>query len=563
MIKEKINFKLRLPVIVITVLLSASCFLNVPGYCALDDDVSLAVSGGQKFLYEKFTDATDETGYYWDNSYSDQDYLAASAAAVAALIETGKYSDASYAAQVDKAVAYIKSQIQTGGSYGTSSYTATYLTGMSLVALSLYHAVNPQDTTFVSTYIQPAVDYFLNGQYSSGAWSYYECGSYCDSSTGDMSNTQFAMMGLWYAYHYVLNQSIPTETENSWAYNLLSWVRAAQAESGCFGYYEGDSFYTLAPMNGAGLWTLAMLGIDQTDTDVQESLSWFDSKYGWTKSSSYVDETWGYAYYYGIYAMAKGLTGMIPSDYVFTNSTGNAWVTDLKQAMVDSKTTTDTGSYYWYSGDSHDPGTIISTSWVLMTLSFADPGTESTKKVLPDTSTPDYPINGEGFVTLETDGGGATLSFSTRENIGQATKDDNVVLPIGAFDFTVNHVSTGGTAFLKITPPEEAMDSTNANSFIDSDGAIKDGLAWFKIQNGEWKGLKNVQIRLMPVGGPYTYIEVTLTDGGEEDSDDSADGTIVVPGCPGYGAIFSSDDNDNNDDDGGGGGCFINSLFTR
>jgi len=518
----------------------------------LDAEVAAAVAGGQTFLFNHFhLEGDGTTGYYWDDSDADYYKLAATAAAVASLIETGKYKDAAYKEQIDKAVLYIKAQKQSdGGIYQQSS--KIYQNGMSLVALSLYYSVTEQPEEFVTDYIQPAVNYFLTGQNDDGSWDYSPCGNYCETNSGDLSNTQFGIMGLWYAYHYVLDEQVPTEEEGSWANRLLDYVKGTQnPETGCFTYgtYEGYSDFEAGPMNGAGLWTLAMLGIDQTDLSVQGSLDWFNANYAWDHTAGYdgSDESYydiNHAYYYGIYAMAKGLTGMIPATYKFP-SAENAWVTDLKQALVNKKSTPDENEedYYWVSGQSLDPGTIISTSWVIMSLSFADPETKSITKRLPDTLEPDYPVKGFGVVILEATGG-VTISGANRGNIVHQ-KSDKVRLPIGTFDFVLNDVPVGGTAVLKIIPPAAALNPNTSNSFLDENGEIMDGLRWFKLRNGEWKGLSSVPIQLMPEAGPYTYIEVKLKDGGPEDVDGEANGVIMDPGAPGVGGSSDGSDNDN------------------
>lgn len=548
MVDEKKHFIRGLCLAV--VMLTLSLFIIPVGGHAqeLDEQVAVALAGGQKFLYNNFIDIEDGTGYYRNDS-KDAYRLAATAAAVAALIETGKYGDPAYAAQVDKAVEYIKMQKNGDGSYGSGHIT--YQTGMSLVALSLYHGITFQPIDFINDYIQPAVDYFLNGQYDNGSWGYQSCGNYC-VGRGDLSNTQFAIMGLWYADHYVLSEGIPTSIEDSWAWRLLDWVKKSQYTSGAFGYYPGDSFFAKGPMTGAGLWALAMLGVDKEDANVKEALAWFDSNYAWTNTN-----IWGSAYYYGVYAMAKGLTGLLTSNYQFdTAATGNPWPTDLKQAMVEAKIPLGEDGCYWVSGGFLDPGAIISTSWVLMALAFSDPDTPATKKILPDPDDADYPIRGRGFVTLETSDD-VTIAKAERGNVSEANKADSVLLPIGSFGFELYNVTPGGTAVLKIVPPVGTFDSDEVNSFINEDGSIKDGLSWFKIQNGEWKGQAGVRIRLMPVGGPYTYIEVTLRDGGPEDEDGLVNGIIVDPGAPGVGAITEPSPTTGG---GGGGGCFVSSL---
>jgi len=502
------------------------------GYCDLDDDTAAVVAGGQQFLFNNFNDNGDGTGTYGNNGGNDG-YVPATAAAVSALIETGKYSDPAYAVQIDKAVAYLKAQLQGGGYYGTDSHY-TYNTGITLVALSEYYdakqKINPafgdQNPAFVDTYIQLPVDYLLDGQYSSGGWTYETCSPNCDyDSGGDLSNTQFAIMGLWYAYHFVLVEDIPLVT----AERLEAFVWGTQQASGTFTYTIGSNSVPYGPMCGGGLWTLGMLGLNADEPGIQNAIDWFDDHYSWVYNTS----TWGSAYYYGIYAMSKAFTGLIATDYIFDSAT-NPWVQDLKQAMVDAAVDDGDGGCYWASGDGLDPGRFISTSWVLMSLAFSDPGTESPKKILPEPEDPDFPIQGQGFVILEAAEAGVTISDATRGNISQWVTLSSIVLPIGAYDFTMNNVLPGGTTVLKLTPTREAWNKDNPNSFINADGTIKNNLNWFKVKNGEWKGQADIPIRAMPVGGPYEYIEVTLTDGGAGDADGIADGTIVDPGAPGF-----------------------------
>jgi hypothetical protein len=170
---------------------------------------------------------------------------------------------------------------------------------------------------------------------------------------------------------------------------------------------------------------------------------------------------------------------------------------------------------------------------MLMALAFANPATESTQKFLPENPGSDTPLANQTLVTLESTGG-VTISMAQRGLIGAGQKATTVNLPLGSFSFTLNNVPVGGTTVLTITPSTPGcFDPTNPDSFINADGTIKKGLNWFKLQSGNWNGMASVPIRLIPVGGPYTAIEVTLTDGGPEDADGLANGTITDPGAPG------------------------------
>jgi len=299
-------------------------------------------------------------------------------------------------------------------------------------------------------------------------------------------------------------------------------------------------------MVGAALWILAMLGVDKTDAAVVDALAWFNANYTWTWTAGYASGN-RHAFYYATYGMAKGLTGLLGSTgRVGDPTTGHLWVQDFKNSMVASKTSG--GSYYWYTGEYLDPGTIISTSFVLMSLAFADPTTESTQKFLPDEVGTDVLVPNKGLVTLETTGG-VTLSSAKRGNIGQAVKPPKYELPIGAFDFKLNKVPKNGTTVLTIHVPAGALDPANPNAFINADGSLKAGLNWFKIQGGSWKGMASVPIELDPVA---KVIRVTLRNGGPEDQDGTGENTSIDdPGAPGVGADTEAEEASSNAN------CFI------
>jgi MYXO-CTERM domain-containing protein len=190
----------------------------------------------------------------------------------------------------------------------------------------------------------------------------------------------------------------------------------------------------------------------------------------------------------------------------------------------------------WNSGSGLDPQTIGQTSWVLTSLAFASTATESTEKLLAQEARLDNVV--KGLLTLHTTGG-VTISAAGRDVVAGPSLGANVVLPVGAVSFTLNNVSPAGSStVLSITPPVGALDPTNPNSFVKADGVtIKDGLSWFKIVSGSWKELAGVPITVDLAKG---VILVTLKDGGPEDADGLADGKIVDPGAPGFGAAAAA-----------------------
>jgi hypothetical protein len=502
-----------------TLLLASS--LPAQAVDVTDEQIAAAITGGQKYLFDNFVDQGEGQGGYWVMGGNE---FAATSAAVSALIETGKYSDPAYAAVIDKGVKYILSVAMSTGSFSTASlYNEPYNAGMSLVALSAYGktaTLSDPDSAALRAAIQSGYDYLKAMQSADGSWPY-----------GDLSNTQFGTMGMFYASRYL---GIPIKGSD-WATKLLTYLDANQHDTeGYFGYMGPyDYIYT---MTGAGLWCLAMIEEGQlgflpdgvTKTRAQRAIDWLNLNY----NNGGLTNGWSGDEYY-IYAMAKALTGILGTQGLV--GTHN-WVQDLKNAMwgyieggqPPVPNSTPVPCYWTEAYWTNSPN--LGTSWVLMALAFANPSTESPIKFLPENPDCDTPILNQGMVTLETTGG-TTISNAQRQNAGVATKTKEMTLPIGAFDFQLNQVKpVGGTTVLIIHVPSGALDPANPDGFLDDQGNIKAGLTWFKIETGAWKG--NAAIPIVYDTADKT-IKVTLRDGGPEDEDGVANGKIVDPGAPG------------------------------
>jgi len=542
-----------------------------------DANVAAAIAGGQQYLFSQFhdgngTDAPLGTGYW-----NDYDKLTGTSAAVAALIESGKLSDPLYKAQIEKGVAYIKTTQVANGSFGDDP--DTYHTGMALVALGLYGqavSMNASDAAAHKAVVQKAVDFLKsfqniegskvggdygpNGQATDtnptecgtsykpyyGGWGYYpgDNNTYKCTSGGDLSNTQFVVMGLWYGSRY-LGEPIDSAP---WAKAVLYFLKNLQSADGGFSVYAPGGSYPQRTGAASALWTLAMIG--QTDakkepadtkTMVQNTVNWFATGTDGSGTPAYTWNNGESAYMYFIYGMAKALTGTIgPAAFVGTHD----WATDMKTELLNSTIRVHTDALgdtpamdSWGTAgySSLDPNTVGKTSWALLSLAFASTTTESTEKLLaqpPDEGDLGLDNKIRGPVTLHTTGD-VTISVADRGKVAAANLGQNVFLPVGSVSFTLNKVPNGGTTVLSITPPAGALDPANPDSFVNADGTLKVGLSWFKIDAGNWKGMASVPMEIDLAKG---VILVTLKDGGPEDEDKTADGKIVDPGAPGYGA---------------------------
>lgn len=547
---------------------------------ATDQQVTAAIAGAQNYLFNQFVDDGNGMGHW-----PDYNNLTGTSAAVAALVESGKMADPLYRARIEKGIAFIKSKVKpNGGIY--EQYNESYETGMALVALALYGQATTTDAAY-RTIVQNAVDFLKSyqnieasqrgGDYGPngdstatnpggcnssvgryyGAWGYYPGDNNTNKcvTSGDLSNTQFVVMGLWYGSRYL---GAPIDSA-PWAKAVLYFLKSQQQASGGFNVYPSDSDYAQRTGAASAMWSLAMIAQTQAKKDpadantmVQNAVNWFatgtdredynhPAAYTWNNGSS--------AYMYFIYAMSKALTATIgPAGKVGSFD----WAQDMKDEVVYSQyrssgTYSDSTAYdSWNSRGGLDPRAVAQTSWVLMSQAFASTSTPSTEKLLAQEDLLDNIVR--GLVTLHTTDG-VTISAALRGNVAAANLGQNVVLPIGSLSFTLNNVPVGGTAVLSIQPPAGALDPTLPSSFVNADGSLKDGLSWFKIVGADWKGQASVPITIDRNQG---VILVTLTDGGPEDADGVANGVIVDPGAPGFGgapAVVA------NNDSGGFFGC--------
>jgi hypothetical protein len=487
-------------------------------------DMQALVAGGQLFLLNKFVVSTDTAVV--------NGKLSETATAVAALLETGKYNsnaaDAAYKTAIDRGINYIKSFAKPlpNGNGGVYDANDTYVNGLCLVALSLYgeQAAKQADAAY-NKIVDDAMTYAVNAQYTTGGWGYSAGGG------PDMSNTQFAAMGLYYGSRY-RNVTIDPTVATGWSFKFYTYLKAEQAADGHF-HYNGTGDATNLAMTGAGLWSLAMIGKgSSTDTEAAKAIAWFAND-----DSSGLVAGWSGHNYYMIYAAAKALAATLGPTNKLGGATGRMWADDLSTALfaqVDIASGVDcppagAGEHRWC--DNLDLGyygqvPTMATAFMLQALAFSNASTEVVSKILvPDPVPPPVP----GLVTLHTTGG-VTITAAARGNAAQARAAATVKLPLGTFDFTLNHVAVGGTAVLTLTPPDGALDKNNPDSFVKADGTLKPNIKWYKIAGGDWNG-SAVPIEIDLVA---KVIRVTLKDGGPEDADHTADGKIVDPGAPGF-----------------------------
>lgn len=170
-----------------------------------------------------------KSGGYWNDNRQGQK-VASTGTAVAALLETGYDRNSEV---IEAGIMYLKQFVHNdpednyfGAIFDEYGGDGNYNNAIALVALSLYNDPSPayqaiiqNSVNFIKSYqnLSPAPE--TNSYY--GAWSYNWDPS---PSGGDLSNTQFATMGLWYGYQY-LGKAVPSE---AWASALLQYLKRCQ-----------------------------------------------------------------------------------------------------------------------------------------------------------------------------------------------------------------------------------------------------------------------------------------------------------------------------------------------
>ncbi|MBU2490413.1 MAG: terpene cyclase/mutase family protein [Proteobacteria bacterium] len=525
----------------IGILCAVALLLPSAGYAATAQDVTDAIAGGQQWLRDH-----QNVDGSWQDSRNSSARLATTSFAVAALLETG-------VPRTDQAVIdgmdYILQFVQPdGGIYVPSQYDTNYACGSAMVALGLYADSTAPDYTFTKPILQNAIAFTearqitdtLNFYY--GGWGYEG-----EQDWADMSNTQFAVMGLWYAYRaigqnaagkawnthllkYVQRCHGWSDPANGQNWNDLAWAagRNTLGTDGAFSYYPGTSFYPGGPQTAGGLWCLAMIGED-TNPMVNIAEAWFNANYRWDATpGSYYSGGLG-AYYYFVFGMSKALTAVLGDNPLGAHD----WVQDLTDTMIDTKMISgapanpgDITPVHWTGTGSLDGGDVLGTSWVLMSLGFADPAVQAKEKILADEPAFPYPVRGKITLSVQSP---VTISNAGRVN-GEAGQHIDVTLPVGGMDFLLKNVTN--RVVLTIEVPPGAMNPANPHSFVNANGSLKKDISWFKLQGGQWKGMPNVPVT---VDKANNRIMVTLTDNGPEDRDPTV-GTILDPGAPGFGA---------------------------
>ncbi|MHA2270486.1 MAG: hypothetical protein ACXACI_01400 [Candidatus Hodarchaeales archaeon] len=221
---------------------------------------------------------------------------------------------------------YITSQIQPDGSIQNLWIRAaayeTAIALMGLIPLNISYAVHGASNPTLSNAILDAVNFLISiqnddtwgypiGDPFRGGWGY---GYPNEQHWADLSNTQWAIIALAAARDY----GIPA-AQSATVWTLAEeFVRRCSVEGGYwdqgtwisegwgFAYQPAGTGYSEAThtMTAAGIWTLALMGYDDSDSNISAALQWMSDK--WANYIRYDMGGEGYQYY-AILSAAKAL----------------------------------------------------------------------------------------------------------------------------------------------------------------------------------------------------------------------------------------------------------------
>jgi squalene-hopene/tetraprenyl-beta-curcumene cyclase len=221
---------------------------------------------------------------------------------------------------VSDGIQYILSRINPDGSVHNVSYRYTYYTSM---------AISPLAATKNSEYddeILKMRSWLVNSQWDENSFygsvppshSYYGGFGYGNSTRPDLSNTQWALMGLSAAG---IEQDDPV-----WEKAII-FVERCQNPDGGAGYVPYS--YSIHTMTAAAIWSYVLSGLPQSDQRVINAMSWLTNNYSVTSNDG-----WGSTsdYYYAL-TFAKALTMSHR-----TKLGSHDWFSDLSALLIQRQT---------------------------------------------------------------------------------------------------------------------------------------------------------------------------------------------------------------------------------
>jgi len=193
---------------------------------------------------------------------------------------------------VKDAIDYIAGFVQLNGSFDSGWGYSNYETSICILPLvathnSVYHDMIRNAKNYLLSIQNTETNGYSPSDEAYGGWGYPR------NNWADLSNTQWTLMGLHFAYEE-LGLSQEGET---WVDKALTWVRHCQNNDSindlpfAQGRTDGGLTYnpsgvgpqwtneSYASMTYAGIWSYALLGLDKNSDEIEAALGWVENNY--------------------------------------------------------------------------------------------------------------------------------------------------------------------------------------------------------------------------------------------------------------------------------------------
>lgn len=233
---------------------------------------------------------------------------------------------------------------------------STYYTSIAILPLAAAYRVTPDQAYFDA--ITGMRDWLIQLQWDEDSLygnvapstSYYGGFGYGNGGRADLSNTQWAIMGLYEADEVLGLDADETDQTYQKALTFLDRCRNGDGGSG---YTPGSN--SILTMTSASVWSYSLCGVENTDPRVSDGLQWLADHYSMTNNDGW---GWWSEYYYKV-TFGKA---MILSQQTRLGTQGYDWFADLSDALVSEQN--DDGS--WPNTGMN--GAEMSTAWAIMAL---------------------------------------------------------------------------------------------------------------------------------------------------------------------------------------------------
>jgi hypothetical protein len=266
-----------------------------------------------------------------------------------------------------KAINWILEEQKSDGSMTTGIYEV-YDTSLAVLALTAtrnknyYNNITAAARFLIDIQNDEDTGYSKTDKYY-GGWPYWKG----MTDWADLSNTQFAMLALWYAEQFNPSDTIVPADVWDKAEIFLTRCQNRKASNPDYSFYDDGGFIyqpestiwasgrSYGSMTAAGLWGLFTCGIGKEDGKVKDAWEWFENNY-------HIDQNYPmgnkFLYYY-LYCFAKAC--ML---WNVNNIAGHDWYQEMSELIINNQQ----AEGHWLGTDPYEEPDLVATCWALLAL---------------------------------------------------------------------------------------------------------------------------------------------------------------------------------------------------